>query len=410
MSTGFTGVVPKIPQMPKMPQIPQMPKMPQMPQIDPKYRLALIGFGVLIFVVIVVVIVLYFTKPDLFATKEEQKANNNSRAGKLGQKVKSKENFTNLQVKKAQIQKPQVQKPQVRKLLNLQPPTVAQAGYAGGGLFDEDITIKNTLTAGIRSFVLQIDYLDVAKGEGFAAPGDPCLLYRDSNGVLISQNSGSIKNVSEALAKYAFAGSTEPILLILSLKRTPDPVATPKDFLKYCSKIATQLKPLAPYHLGNGATDAAFHRQGKASDVLNLPFSTFEKKVIVMTNVDTTLFRKAAQLKMKIEPANDLDYWSHVQISTEPTVPAITVPFSTVSALKGSAQNKWALKNKKYFTIAQLDPSSNPSVQNTTMLLNNLGINIVPIDIFSFDENDTVRLYALWNGAVWRPRPVPLTA
>ena len=404
MSTRFT-VVPKM-QMPQM-QMPQMQmpqmQMPQMPQIDPKYQLALIGFGVLIFVVIVVVIVLYFTKPDLFATKEEQKANNNSRASKLAQKVKHgkpKENFTNLQVKK----------PQVTKLLNLQPPTVAQAGYAGGGIFDEDITIKNTLAAGIRSFVLQIDYLDVAKGDGFAAPGDPCLLYRDSNGVLISQNSGSIKNVSEALAKYAFAGSTEPILLILSLKRTPDPVATPKDFLKYCSKIATQLKALAPYHLGNGATDAAFHRQGKASDVLNLPFSTFEKKVIVMTNVDTTLFRNAALLKMKIEPADDLDYWSHVQISTEPTLPAITVPFSTVSALKGSAQNKWALKNKKYFTIAQLDPSSNPSVQDTTMLLNNLGINIVPIDLFSFDENDTMRLYALWNGAVWRPRPVPLTA
>jgi hypothetical protein len=390
MSTGFTGVVPKM----QMPQIPQM----QMPQIDPKYQLALIGFGVLIFVV-VVVIVLYFTKPDLFATKEEQKANNNSRASKLGQQKKLTEDFTNLQVKK----------PQVRKLLNLQPPTVAQAGYAGGGLFDEDITIKNTLAAGVRSFVLQIDYLDVAKGEGFAAPGDPCLLYRDSNGVLLSQNSGSIKNVSEALAKYAFAGSTEPILLILSLKRTPDPVATPKDFLKYCSKIATQLKPLAPYHLGNGATDAAFHRQGKASDVLNLPFSRFEKKVIVMTNVDTSLFRKAASLKMKIEPADDLDYWSHVQISTEGT-PAVTVPFSTVRSLKGSAQNKWALKNRKYFTVAQLDPSSNPSVDDASMLLNNLGINIVPIDIFSFNENDTVRLYALWKGVAWRSRPVPLTA
>jgi hypothetical protein len=53
-------------------------------------------------------------------------------------------------------------------------------------------------------------------------------------------------------------------------------------------------------------------------------------------------------------------------------------------------------------------PTSNLSVIDTKTLIKKIGVNILPIDIFFQDVNDTKDLLTLWNNCAWNLKPFAL--
>lgn len=327
------------------------------------------------------------------------------------------------------------------KLINLQPLTVKQAGFIGplaAGVFQEAEAVVNTLKAGIRTFFFQIDYHEDPNKDPKLFPGvkEPCLLYRDDSGVLTSTNAGSILKMSQAIADIGFSNSvpsqTDPIVIVLYGARVPaDPVTDPKGYLSYCTKIASQLKPLAPFHLGMTA-HGDYHRQALQGQLFTSPFKSFEKKVIIVSNFDTTLYRNVTKMGLApYAPADDLDYWTHAQIFKDDVglsvgqqtlgVTAVAGPnvttrakIYTIDSMRAvigagdAAISAWATKNKSVFTIVVPPSTTNPSYDEISTMIKKMGVNVLPFDFFSFDLSDTKRRIQIWNSATWNMRPAAL--
>jgi hypothetical protein len=242
--------------------------------------------------------------------------------------------------------------------------------------------------------------------------------------------------MSQAIADIGFSNSvpsqTDPIVIILYGARVPaDPVTDPKGYLAYCTKIASQLKPLAPFHLGMTA-HGDYHRQALAGQLFTSPFKSFEKKVIIVSNFDTTLYRNVTKMGLApYAPANDLDYWTHAQIFKDDAglsvgqqslgVTAVAGPNATTRAkiytinsmravidAGDAAISAWATKNKSVFTIVVPPSTTNPSYDEISTMIKKMGVNVLPFDFFSFDLSDTKRRIQIWNSATWNMRPAAL--
>jgi hypothetical protein len=126
-----------------------------------------------------------------------------------------------------------------RTMLNTQMVTVKHTGYitsnmkSGEGSFSPEESIQQALIGGVRCFVLQIDHMDVTK-KGYEKSNHPTLLVRDSNGKLLSKNSGSIAKVAETLAANAFRPealkNNEPLILYLHIVRAPNKNREPEEY------------------------------------------------------------------------------------------------------------------------------------------------------------------------------------
>lgn len=389
--------------------------------------------GVVVVVAIIIALVVYFNSQkstsnftNVQETAQIQRVKAEQNASVLAPKsfglsfLKKKEGFQNQE------------KPTDINLLNLQPFTVKQAGYLGpiqAGVFEEGTAIEQALRAGVRTFVFQIDYHeDSAKGPpSFPEAGEPCLLYRDDAGKLVSLNAGSILRVSKFLAELAFSdkivSNTDPIVIVLHGLRAPDPVEKPKEYIRYCSAIAKQLKPLAPFHLGL-TSEGDYHRQALQGQLFTTPFEKFEKKIVILSTFDTEIFRNVKKLGLStIDPVEDLDYWVNAQVFTDsPTkasgvavvpsanqkVRASIVSLSDLLSLSDIDKKTWANRNKDIFTIAMPSQNKNPSEEELLVALSNLGVNMLPLDIFSFDADQTRRLTELLENKTWKMRPLAL--
>lgn len=394
----------------------------------------LIGGFALVLVLIIVAIVLFtsgkttsnFANVQDTADVQRSKAEDN--ASSLAAKVKGlssllqTEGFAN----------PTSSKVSDLTLMNLQPFTVKQAGFLGpvdAGVFEEKTAIEQALRAGVRTFLFQVDYHeDAQKGPpSFPEMGEPCLLYRNDSGTLTSINAGSILRTSQAIAELGFSDKTvskdDPIVIVLHGLRAPDAIEKPKDYIRYCSAIAKQLKPLAPYHLGL-TSEGDYHRQALQGQLFNTPFTKYEKKIIILSTFDTEVFRSAKKLGMNtIDPVEDLDYWVNAQIYTDSitkssgvaVVPganskarALLFSLDSLVNLSEAERKTWAARHKDTFTIALPSQNKNPSEEDFNLAITNLGVNIVPLDIFSFDANSTSRLTQLLERKTWKMRPLAL--
>lgn len=292
-------------------------------------------------------------------------------------------------------------------LLSLQPFAVKQAGYAKKGVFVEEDSVVNALRAGVRSFVLQIDYHeDPKKG----AVKEPCLLVRSKTGTLISTNTGSIEKVCQVLADHAFTdaitGKEDPVLLFLYVKRTPySAIENPKEYLLFLSKIATQLGPLMKNHLGV-TSFGTFLRQGAETDLLTLPLKTFEGKFIILTNAETALFRNADKLGVSVDPPADLDYWSNLQVSDKDANAILFSKADLEDALSSTEKNDLFVKRTRgVFTIYVPDAEKNPEKASIEMILKKLGINLVPLDLFSEPVEAMRPITEFWANTIWLQKP-----
>jgi hypothetical protein len=307
-------------------------------------------------------------------------------------------------------------------LINFVPLTVIQPGFLGpsiDGVFDEKNGVSKLIRTGIRSFVLVIDYHEdySMKPPLYANVKMPCLLSRDRSGTIRSLNSGSIQKTCQTLADAAFGlaapSPNDPLLLTLYFVRTPDPVKDEKGFLRYCSQVAKELAPLSQYHLGQTPL-GSYRRQARQDYLLYEPLSNIEKKVLIFSNLDTSLFRT---VKPSYQPKEDLDYWIHLRIFkdsvnslgvTKPVtqnqfargVIDTTQYFSTIPPENMAAAID---KTRMRWTTAMSDVGTNPDLTK----LFPVGVQSIPISIVSLDSTEK-KLLHLWNNSCWKVKPKAL--
>jgi hypothetical protein len=304
-------------------------------------------------------------------------------------------------------------------LVNFVPLTVTQPGFIGpaiNGVFDEKNGVSKLVRTGIRSFVLMIDYHEEfdMKPPLYAEMKTPCLLIRDKSGSVRSLNSGSISKICQTLADGAFGPAApfanDPLLLTLYFVRTPDPLTDQKGFLRFCSQVAKELAPLTQYHLGQTPL-GSYNRQGRQNEILFDPLTQFEKKVLIFSNLDTSLFRT---VKPSYQPKEDLDYWIHLRLVKDSTNSlGVTQPVSQNQRVMG------IVDTTQYFTtippenvaakvkdtmirwnIGISDVGTNPATDKLTIMKNTIGVQSVPISIV--EMNDAEReLLNVWKDSAW---------
>jgi hypothetical protein len=310
-------------------------------------------------------------------------------------------------------------------MVNIQPMAIKQIAYIGptsDGVFDVETGTGQALRGGFRTFVFQIDYL---KKESEI----PVLVYRSDNGALLSKNTGDIGKVAETITNLAFRPEvpkyTEPVIIYLHFLRAPkdDPSADTSEYLLFLSKVAKALSPLAPQHL-NMTPLGAFRRQMQESTLLTAPFNSFNNgQVIILCNADTSSFRNH---KPQINPAEDLDYWVNMRVymntdidakgslgvtlaPPKGTVPsAIVVSLPNLLKLSSKEMDAFVAESKQQFVIALPSQEANPSTEEMSSSLNRLGLNMIPLDIFSDDIDKVKALVGQYNNLTYRPKPLGL--
>ncbi len=314
-------------------------------------------------------------------------------------------------------------------LLNTQQLAIKQAGFLGpitGGAFASEEATGKALKAGFRTLVLQIDYLETQKGKDWADAGVPTLVWKDDTGAITSTNSGSIEAVARTIATMAFSGATpnatKPVVLYLHVLRAPSATKNAGEYLRYLSRIAKALAPLAPFHLG--LTPAgSFHRQAQEKELLMMPLSAMENKVIILSNADTSLFRSVGKLNLadKFNPDEDLDFWVNMRVYLESdggsfgitqagdpsATNAVITSLGKVANLNETTAAAFATKGKQRFTIALPTWDENPTFEQLNWALNTAGVNMIPLEIFDeANKADLEKLGRLYGNRAYRPKPV----
>ena len=278
-----------------------------------------------------------------------------------------------------------------RSVVNWRPLTVRLTGYLGGpdggamdGVFDMETGVRHALHLGARGFFFDIDYLD-------AAPCEPIIAFRDDSGVMRSLHTGSIKDGIQALATNAFQRNYDPVLIILYLRREPRGENQKSNFFK---NIAAALNPLANNHLG--LTDNGnFHNCNSESKLFLSPITMYQKKFIVIVNYNTS------SLTRNRNPKDNLHYWTNARIyqdpsglgaglgsvtTTAPTAPAAVAHVGLASQLvKIGTTDKpaYLTSSSSTFKIALSSPDYNYNTAELNILLNELGVQCVPLDVLN---------------------------
>jgi len=313
-------------------------------------------------------------------------------------------------------------------LLNLQPLAIKDAGFTGpypNGKYDSETATANALKAGFRFLTLHIDYMDTNKNE-YAARNTPTLLVRGPDGAVISGNSGDIGLVAKTIANFAFRPEApnyeRPIILYLHINRAPNRVKNPGDYIRFLSKIAKALNPLAPTHLGLTPL-GNFTRQKLEGVLLTTPIHSFEGNTIILSNADTSMFRSKNPSAERYNPAEDLDFWVNMRVyldSEEDTlgistaapsdirVSAVVADLNRLLALQPAKKDTFAEKNKMRYSIALGSRLTNPTPADIDTSLNQLGLNAVPIDIFTPSNAQVLKLTEEYSHMPYRPKPAAL--
>lgn len=315
--------------------------------------------------------------------------------------------------------------------INAQPLSIKDTGFEGpypSGVFDPASATAGALKAGFRFLTLQIDFMDSDKdATKFEKPKVPTLLVRSASGSLLSSNSGSITEVAQAIANIGFnptiPNSTKPIILYLHINRTPaSPLSDPNGYLSFLSQIATALAPLTPYHLGLTPL-GNFTRQKVEGVLLTTPLSSLDGQVVILSNADTSLFRKESSSIQKYDPANDLDFWVNMRVyldsdedsfgitelADDRNPPfAVLVNLDRILALSPAKQAAFAKKSSSRYVIAMPHRTDNPAPEVLNVAINTLGVNVVPVDIFTDTTEDILAITGKYSNKSYNMKPLAL--
>jgi hypothetical protein len=216
--------------------------------------------------------------------------------------------------------------------------------------------------------------------------------------------------------------NTLPVVLYVHVVRAPNALTAPDKYLDFLSQIADALNPLAPFHLGL-RPEGNFTRQKMAEELLTMPMRSLEGQIIVMSNADTSLFRRTTLNKNKYPPMKDLDFWVNVRVYLEESGDmngitqmadsaiqpvAVLVDLKRVLALSSLNKDAFAAKGTRRYVITMGDRTTNPSPAELSTALNLLGINVVLIDIFTDTDRDILLLSNEYSNKTYQEKPVAL--
>jgi len=318
-----------------------------------------------------------------------------------------------------------------RLLINFSVFSTRLAGFSGpyvSGVFNEDVSVRAALSSGARCIVLEIGRLYDRY--------EPILIYRDGWGIKSSLNVGSIGNVAKSIAARAFnpssegappAAATDPLFVVLYFADTPDPVKNPLEMIRFMAKVSEQLQPFANLIVGQ-TPQGDFRRQAMESQLFFTDVSLFSQKIILLTNADTTPFRKLESYRMsgEIKTEQDLDYLVHARLYSRESPSGLGITTSpltnTTPAAVITTPNYWlntppdrlaeAQSNTKKAWTILMTPTANPgngvpSKAVLTSLLTTYGVQSIPICLF--DSPATTNLFTAADGpytsSIWNAKP-----
>lgn len=314
-----------------------------------------------------------------------------------------------------------VSQPIKNVLFNIQPLTVKQASFLGplqNGAFDADKGISQQLNLGIRSFFFQIDYL-TKQTDTVNQPKayQPVLIYRDNSGNLTSLKSyASLDDTFKYLSEYAFndriPNHNDPVIIYLHFVRTPDKYNETENYVKFIKSVSTSL------NIMNNYLAKEYYRANKELEIFNQDIHTFDKKILVGTNIDTSYFRNMSD-KNAILLSEDLDfkinfhYYRETEDSIDATqiiptnlsnVNAIIVKANTLLNMNEQQRNDWITTHKGKFILLKDEPNNFLNPAQVSILLNTFGVNVVPYDYFNSKLDDAKAVKKIYGGS-WKLKP-----
>ena len=303
-------------------------------------------------------------------------------------------------------------------------------GYLGpydSGVFDEDKATRLALSSGARCLVLEIDK-EVGSNE-------PTLIYRDPWGIKQSLNIGSIEKVAKSIAGRAFTSSNDstptsvandPLILVLYFVSVPDIATSPRDYLRFLGKVATQLQPLRDRIVGQ-TPQGDFRRQAQESQLFFQQTSVFKGRTLILCNADTTGFRRLSALGLagELGSSQDLDLFVHARLysqespsnlgissaPTSTTAPAaiITTPAYWLYMPPDRLAQAQTL-TKKAWTLVMPPIASEKEIytsENLKQMYTQFGIHAAPFTIF--DPKSTTDVFvgkeSYFNTKSWLIKP-----
>lgn len=312
-----------------------------------------------------------------------------------------------------------------KALVNFAPLTVMHPGYVGptlNGVYKEEEAVSAALKAGARCFILPIDYHE---NTGLPKPAfpdafEPCLLYRDEGGTVRSLNAGSIQKVSQTLSNLAFNNiiplNKDPLLLILYFVKTPTP--NTKEYLRFCSKVAKQLNPLLPFLLGQ-APEGVYNRQGRQDELLYTPLTNLERRVVVFSNIDTSIFRNPKSVGIQAVPSTeDLDFMIHCRLfkkSDEEIGATVKVEqnqfargyverLSFYEIIPDNRMKDIVETNKIRWIVTIPKAAEIPEKKIMKTALEKFGVQSIGLNLFALEESQK-EILDLWKSTGWIPKP-----
>jgi hypothetical protein len=154
--------------------------------------------------------------------------------------------------------------------------------------------------------------------------------------------------------------------------------------------------------------DNNFTRQQSEKILLHTPLQKFENKIIIMANVDTSIFQNLVKFRYESVPLNeDLDYFVSLRVypadENNPVGATMAVsdkiPRAVILSYKDlqNAGPSFAEKGKTRFVIAMPDPMETPSKADLTDLFSTTGVTVVPINMFGQTYQDIKPALSSWG-------------
>lgn len=304
---------------------------------------------------------------------------------------------------------------------------VGSVGPFSSPVFDEVSATRFALASGARCLVLEIDREESGT--------EPKLIYRDSWGMKRSLNMGSLELVAKQLAGRAFTTTIDstpsgvvddPLLLVLYFVNTPNPAEKPLDYTRFLGKVAEALQPISNLLLGQ-TPQGDFRRQALESQLFYQPLETLKRRIVVLTNADTTPFRRLKQIGLAGELGNaqDLDGMVHARLYSRESPSGLGITASPAGNQQASAvittPKYWlntppdrladaVSQTKKAWTLVMTPVASDsdvPTKSQLNTLLTTYGVQCVPITLFQPEAINApfVSQDGVYKNTSWTPKP-----
>lgn len=360
-------------------------------------RFLLISLGILVLVGVGIWFYFFIKSYENFENANDSqrvKAQKNSRL-----------NYVKNIVNSVSVQKLDTMTKSSTKLGNLQLPTTKQAGFMGpydGGVFDESESVLNQLRINIRTFFLQIDYINSKNlsKDKFPKPLKASLFYTDKSGALNSYNSSDITTLLSYINEFSFNDNInnkdDPVVVLLHFVKLPYSTSQMDEYTNYLGQVSDALAVL-----GNNMLSGGFYRSQKEVDLFNTDFNELKQKIIIGTNIDTSIFTKSNLQNT----SKDLDYKVHFHYyvkdnekvdatskTTDTSKSAFIYNSSTLLKMDDVEKENWKLENKGKFILVKTPQMNDISVNEMDKLLNDFGVNIINYNYFNeIDSSKAIR-------------------